>query len=235
MTVPASVPRRVPSDAVHFWLALRYQFDLYIRTMRFVGLLAFVFLVIGALVAGTIFFGLGGTDASEYLSGDLAYFTILGVVVAAFIGGDAISMDFGSGTGYYALALPIRRTTLLLGRYVAAFVVAMVLIGVFYLVSLTGALWAHGAGGFPWFELGESFVLAGLFALGVLSVAFCFSSIFRSPAVSMIMTVIVLFFGLGTATGELPKAGVEPWFSVLYGGLVVQAAVPTRASTLFGP
>ena len=225
----------MPSDLAHLLMAFRYQFLLYLRTQRFLGLLGFVLTIIGALVLGTIYLGAEGASAAADIGADLGYFTAFAVVVCAFMGGDAISMDLGGGTGYYVLSLPIRRTTLLLGRYVAAFVATMLLIGAYFIVAVAAASWIHGVGDVPWSAVGASFGLAALFSLGVLSVAFCFSSLFRNPAVSLIATVAVLFFGLGTATGELPAAGIQPWFSVLYGGLTVETVIPTKARTLFGP
>jgi ABC-type transport system involved in multi-copper enzyme maturation permease subunit len=127
-------------------------------------------------------------------------------------------MDFGSGTGYFMLVLPVRRTVLLLGRYAAAFLAAFALLLVFYTVSLFGAGWFYGLGAIPWVEVVESVGLAALFALAVLATAFLFSAFFRSPAISMVVTILVLFLAFDIIDGVLAITSVEPWFSLLYAG-----------------
>ena len=221
-------PPGVPSDTVQFGMAFRHQVRFYLRTMRFLALLVIVLVATVGFVAATIYYHVGGVDAGGYLGGFLGLFTIFGLIIGAFLGGDAIAMDFGSPTGYYTLVLPVRRGTLLLGRYAAAFAASFVLILVYFVVAVSGAVYFHGVLGTPWVEVGESLGLASLYALGVLSVAFLFSSFFRSPATSMISTVLVLFFGLDIATGIAAFAGVDPWFSILWAGDAISEVFPSR-------
>lgn len=218
----------VPSDAAQFVMAFRHQLRFYLRTSRFLALLILVLVTTVGFVSATIYYHVGGIDAGGYLGGLLGLFTIFGLIIGAFLGGDAIAMDFGSPTGYYALVLPVRRTTLLLGRYAGAFAAAFVLVLTYFAVTVSGAAYFHGVLGIPWLELGESIGLASLYALGVLSVAFLFSSFFRSPATSMITTVLVLFFGLDIATGIASFAGVDPWFSILWAGDAISLVFPRR-------
>jgi len=143
------------------------------------------------------------------------------VIVGAFIGGDALAMDFGSGTGYFMLVLPVRRIVLLLGRYAAAFLASFALILVYYAISLGGAVWFYGLVGLPWVDIVESMGLAAVFALAVLAAAFLFSSFFRSPAISIVATILVLFLAFDIVDGILSVTTVEPWFSILYAGQAI--------------
>ncbi len=209
---------RLPSDTVQWMSTVRRQLTFYVRTWRFVGLLAFVLLVTVAFTALSIAEGSGGSSARDYLYGAISNLPTFGIIIGAFIGGDAIAMDFGSGTGYYVLVLPVRRLVLLLGRYVAAFLAAFALILVFYAISLVGAVYFYGFGAMPWGDLGYSIGLAALFALATLSTAFFFSSFFRSPAISMVVTILVLFLAFLFIDGILAITSVEPWFSLPYAG-----------------
>ncbi|MGP8077587.1 MAG: ABC transporter permease [Thermoplasmata archaeon] len=207
----------LPSDAAQWITALRRQLRFYLKTWRFVGLLLFVLIVGVAITAVQIAYGNAGSSAADFLYSGTVALSTFGVIVGAFIGGDAIAMDFGSGTGYFTLVLPVRRIVLLLGRFAAAFLAAFTLLLVFYGINLVGAVWFYGLA-LPWLDLLLSIAISALFALAVLASAFLFSSFFRSPAISMVVTILVLFLAFDIIDGILSITSVEPWFSILYAG-----------------
>jgi ABC-type transport system involved in multi-copper enzyme maturation permease subunit len=211
----------LPSDVSQWWAATRYQLRFYLRTWRFLGLLLFFVIVGGAATGVQIYLHDNGGSAAGFLSGSLGNLQIFGIIIAAFIGGDAIAMDFGGGTGYYMLVLPVRRASILLGRYAAAFVTGLTLVLVYYVITLVGALYFYG-GALPWVPLLESFLLAVLYGAAVLSTAFFFSALFRSPALSIVVTILLLFLGFLIIDGVVGSSlGYEPWFSILYAGNVI--------------
>jgi ABC-2 type transport system permease protein len=211
----------LPTDTTQWVTAVRRQLRFYLKTWRFLGLLLFILIVDVAITAIGIAYDMSGTSAADYLYGAIGTMPTLGVLVGAFIGGDAIAMDFGSGTGYFMLVLPVRRTVLLLGRFAAAFLSSFALLLVFYAVSLFGAAWFYGLVAIPWLEVVASIGIAALFAMAVLATAFLFSAFFRSPAVSMVVTILVLFLALDIVDGILTITSLEPWFSILYAGQAV--------------
>jgi ABC-2 type transport system permease protein len=211
----------LPSDTAQWVTAVRRQLRFYLKTWRFVGLLLFVLVVDIAITALNIAYNSSGLSASDYLYSAIGPVPTFGVIVGAFIGGDALAMDFGGGTGYFMLVLPVRRIVLLLGRYAAAFLAAFALILVYFVISLTGAVWFYGILGIPWWDVVASLGIAALFALAILAAAFLFSSFFRSPAISIVTTILVLFLAFDIVDGILSITTVEPWFSVLYAGQAV--------------
>jgi ABC-2 type transport system permease protein len=211
----------LPSDTAQWVTAARRQLRFYLKTWRFVGLLLFVLVVDIAITSLNVAYHSSGVSASDYLYSAFGAMPTFGVIVGAFIGGDALAMDFGGGTGYFMLVLPVRRIVLLLGRYAAAFLAAFALILVYYVVSLFGAVWFYGITGIPWIDVADSLGIAALFALAVLGAAFLFSSFFRSPAVSMVVTILVLFLAFDIVDGILTITTVEPWFSLIYAGQAV--------------
>jgi len=211
----------LPASQDQWLTAVRRQLRFYRKTWRFVGLLGFVLLVGVAGTAVSIAYNDAGTSASDYLSSLTGNLPTFGIIVCAFIGGDAIAMDFGSGTGYFMLVLPVRRIVLLLGRYTAAFLASFALLLVFFAFGVFGDAWFYGVAAVPWLPLVESIGLTALFALAALSTAFFFSSFFRSPAVSMVVTILVLFLGFIILDGALTVTSVEPWFSLLYAGQAI--------------
>ncbi len=150
--------------------------------------------------------------------GVTGFVTFLAIVTGAFFGGDAISTDFGTKTGYYMLAIPVRRSVVLAGRYTAAFLVSMLAFAIFYGFGLYGGIAFYSFSEVPWANLAYSFLLAGLLILGILSFAFCLSSASKSPAIGLVVTIIVLLVVFNIVDG-LVRAFVGAnwlWYSIYY-------------------
>ena len=215
---------RTAGDASQLWTAFRHQSLFYLRTYRFLGLLAVTVALsvvsLGfALHAGTASVLATNPTASTYLGGYLSSVGFDVGLVAAFFGGDAIARDFGSATGYFTLVLPVRRSILLLGRYLAASLVSFGVLLSYYAFAAAGAWYFYG--GLP-LALVASLGLGALLTLAAVALAFFFSSLFRNPAVSMIVTVLLLWIVLPSVTSTVGEfGGIEPWLSLSYGSQVV--------------
>ena len=227
------VPRHRVSDFEQWRIATFHQLGHYLRTNRFYGLLAFVGLISGLTLAFEVIAGVATVQvqqlysASEYLSNYLVNTGLFVVLAAAFFGGDALSVDFSTGTGYYMLVLPIRRPVLLAGRYTAATLVTLAIVGVYFIFGTAGAVYFFGASHLPVLALVESFGIAAVFSLAALSVAFCVSAFVRSPAAGVLITVLALYVGFTTLQATIELAGYEPWFSLSYAGGAMAAVLDT--------
>jgi ABC-2 type transport system permease protein len=229
----ATVPRRWVSDFEHWRIATVHQLGHYLRTNRFYGLLGFVVLISGLTLAFEVDAGVAVVRvqqlyrSSEYLSNYLVDTGLFVVLAAAFFGGDALSVDFSTGAGYYTLVLPIRRPVLLAGRYTAATLVTLAVIGVYYIFGAVGAVYFFGIQNVPWPTLAASLGVALVFALAALSVAFCVSAFVRSPSAGVLITVLALYVGFTTLQAVVELAGMEPWFSLSYAGGAMAAILDT--------
>ncbi len=229
----AAVARHRVSDFEDWRIVTAHQLGHYLRTNRFYGLLGFVVLIAGLTLAFEVDAGVATVQVqqlyrpSEYLSNYLVYTGLFVVLAAAFFGGDALSVDFSTGAGYYMLVLPIRRSALLAGRYAAATLVTLAVIGVYYVFGTVGAVYFFGAATVPWALLAASLGIAIVFALAALSVAFCVSAFVRSPSAGVLVTVLALYVGFVTLQATMELAGVEPWFSLSYAGGAMAAVLDT--------
>jgi ABC-type transport system involved in multi-copper enzyme maturation permease subunit len=227
------VTRHRVSDFEHWRIFTVHQLEHYLRTYRFYGLLAFVCLISALTLAFQIDAGVGAVriqqlnSSSEYLSNFLDYSGLWVVLAAALFGGDALSVDFSTGAGYFMLVLPIRRPVLLAGRYAAATLVTLAVVGVYYAFGIAGGIYFFGASTLPGVLIAESLGLAALFGLAAVSVAFCVSAFFRSPAAGVLITVLALYVGFTTLQGVVELAGIEPWFSLTYAGGAMAAILDT--------
>jgi ABC-2 type transport system permease protein len=233
-STPTAPPaRHRVTDVEHWRIVTAHQLDHYIRTQRFYGLLGFVALISVLTLAFEVDAGVAAVRvaqlfrSSEYLSNYLDNTGLWVVLAAAFFGGDALSVDFSTGAGYYSLVLPIRRPVLLAGRYTAATLVTLAIVAVYYLFGVAGAVYFFGAANIAWAPLVGSFAASALFAVAALSVAFCISAFVRSPSAGVLATVLVLYVGFTTLQSVVELAGFEPWWSLSYAGGTMAAILDT--------
>ncbi|EQD39353.1 multi drug ABC transporter permease protein [mine drainage metagenome] len=227
------VRRRPVSNFEQWRIVTVHQLEHYLRTYRFYGLLSFVVLISALTLVFELDAGIAAVRvdqlfrSSEYLSNYLANTGLFVVLAAAFFGGDSLSVDFSNGAGYYMLVLPIRRPVLLAGRYAAATIVSLVVVGVYYVFGTVGAMYFFGTSDIPWGHLAGSFGLVFVFALAAISVAFCISAFVRSPSAGVLVTVLALYVGFATLQATIELAGFEPWFSLSYAGGAMAAILDT--------
>ena len=229
---PAGV-RHLVSDLEDWWIATRHQLRHYLRTNRFLGLLGFVFVVSALTLTFEVSVGipterLAQLDhPSEYVCNFLGYAPLWIILAAAFFGGDALSVDFSTGAGYYMLVLPIRRSVLLVGRYAAAALATFAVVGLYYAFAIVGGAYFFSSASLPWWGIGESLGAAALFTLSTLSVAFCVSAFIRSPSAGVLITILALFVVFAALENVTELANFEPWFSLYYGGGAIYSILDT--------
>lgn len=227
------------SDWDQFKVAVRAQTWSYFRTYRFWVIFGIVVAVGGGVSVGFSLEGPAwvhnafGDSAAGYIAGLLGFVSFLAIVIGAFFGGDAISTDFGTKTGYYMLALPVRRPVLLTGRYAAALITSIIALFIFYGFALYGGLAFYSFSGIPWGYFGLSFLLSVLLIAGVLSFAFCLSATSRSPAIGLVVTIVVLLVVFNIVDGIVGRLVGSQYlaFSILYGANVISQVVAGGLST----
>lgn len=214
-------------DLDQLLVGTRYQLLFFLRTWRFAGLALFTLAISMVGVATDLYYGTAAVRASQpavstFFSGALGSMGLEIALVAAFFGGDAVSTDFGSGTGYYALVLPVRRAVLLLGRFLAAFLVAVAVTMIYFVIEVVRSAYVYG-----------TVPATGLVALGLillliaayLAFAFFLSSLFRRPAVSTITTVLLLWLAFPAVDSVLTLVNIEPFFLIDYAAGAIQQAI----------
>jgi ABC-type transport system involved in multi-copper enzyme maturation permease subunit len=229
----SNVPRPQEVSELRQWYAvLSSQVSHYFRTYRFLGLLGFVVFI--SCLSLVFQFQAGAAlvrqeqlqRSTEYLAHFALVLTALWVIIAAaFFGGDALSVDFSSGTGYYMLVLPIHRRTLLAGRYASATIATLAIVFVYYGLGILGDAYFFGPAAVPLGPLAVSLALAVVFTLAAVSVAFCISAFVRSPSTGVLVTILALYVGSMTLETTVELAGYEPWWSLTYAGDAMSAAI----------
>jgi ABC-2 type transport system permease protein len=210
------------SDWDQFQTAWLYQMRFYLRTYRFlVPVILGVFFgsitIAFILYATTPVVAAGGTPAS-LIGGLLSFVGIIGGIGAAFLGGDATSMDTGSQTGYYTLVQPVRRFVLLMGRYAAAYVLLLASVMIIYAFLIFDSIWVYNSASL-WIPASIGLLMLAVFAYT--SLAFALSVLVDRPVYGIVLTFIVIFVGQSIISSLLMGYGIEPWFLASYGAEVV--------------
>lgn len=214
---------RLRGDLPQFWTALAYQLRSYVRTWRFAGLLLFVVAVSAAILAsdfrhGADYVHVQSATASAFLQGFLSSVGLVVGLAGAFLGGDALAVDLSGAQGYLMLTQPVRRGTLLMGRFVATALTVAALVLVYFGFAVAGTLSFYpSVPGAVVLSLGAAL----LYTLAVVAFAFFFSSFFKTPAVAIIASVLILVLGFPIATSLVTSLGSEPWFTLDYGATII--------------
>jgi ABC-2 type transport system permease protein len=170
----------------------------------------------------------GYYSPESFLSSDLDFYsswwgnsaTYVIILSGIFFGGDAISGEFQNKTGYFGLPNPIRRSSVYIGKLLAAFSASTAILGIFTVITVTNGVYYFGLS-VP-YEFVQSVLFAWFYLAAVLGFTFFFSSLFKSSSMSTIVTAILFLFAftlIQTLVSNL--AEIEPWFILTYGAQII--------------
>jgi ABC-2 type transport system permease protein len=228
----------VPDTFAQAILLSRYQFRDYLRSSRFILMMGIV-AVIGAILSIVLyhFNGAGLSGSADAFYGTLwaGGVTVVIIFSGIIFGGDAIAGEFQNRTGYFLMGLPIRRGSVYVGKFLAAYAASLVAV-LFYLVILllNGEYYLGGAA--LSVALFQSFAIALLYMLALLGAVFLFSSMFKNSLYAVLVVAVLFLFGF-TIIEDL-IAGlvkIEPWFIITYAQNVISypflSSIPAHVVT----
>jgi ABC-2 type transport system permease protein len=133
----------------------------------------------------------------------------LAILGAVFFAGDAVASEFERKTGYILFPNPVKRTTLVIGKYLACFIATAAILGVAYLISGCALLVFYRQ--VPIGILG-SLAIALALACFMISMAFAFSSVLKGSMGATIATLLTYMVIFSIISSSLAYAGFNPWF-----------------------
>ncbi len=232
----------VPSSISQIGSLIKFELLNYVRARRFYVLLGITVLISILLTAVVAYY-----RPVSYLDTQLGFYAgwwgtwipFIIILSGIFFGGDAISGEFQNRTGYFLIPNPIRRSTVYIGKWLAALIASASIVAVYAALSLANGIYYFGTN-LP-YQFGESFLFALLYLVSVLGFTFFFSSLFKSSSISVLITALLFLF-IFTLLSRIviDLAQTEPWFILTYGagiiGNVISTMYPDRITTIkFGP
>jgi len=154
------------------------------------------------------------------------YFQLLIPVLALFFGSSIVNEELDGKTLVYLTTVPVRRRAVLLGKYLAAFMLGVLLIGGgFLLCFLAGFLTRLGE---P-----EAWAQLGVFLGTALLALFCYASLFAALGAFMKKSILVgLFFVFGWESVVQYFPGVTQKFTIVHWIKSLLPVPPDRNSFL---
>jgi ABC-2 type transport system permease protein len=197
----------------------RFQFRDYLRSRRFLLMLGIV-ACLGAILTAIVGYYRPVAlmvDAPTFYSSIWGGGVGIVIVFAGVIfGGDALAGEFQNKTGYFLMSLPIRRSAIYVGKYIAALAAALIAVVFFALIVIGNGVYYFGASDIS-YVFAESFLLAFVYLLALLGATFLFSSLFKTSTYATLVVAVLFIFGftlLQAVIADLVK--VEPWFIISY-------------------
>jgi ABC-2 type transport system permease protein len=202
----------------------KYTFRDYFRSRRFA-----ILLIIGLLIAALLTIVVAWKRPPSFVDmGSLGFYnswwgmtsTFVVVLSGVFFGGDAIAGEFQNRTGYFTVPNPIRRSSIYIGKWLAAFLASSLILVIFMAITVANNLYYFGINMPDQFL--ESLLFSWIYLAAVLGFAFMFSSLFKSSSYSILVSLILFLFAF-TIIQDVVAAlvGVEPWFIVTYGAGII--------------
>ncbi len=159
--------------------------------------------------------GDGYPDSVMVMAAILSIGPSLATIGAIFFAGDAIAGEFESKTGFILFTNPVRRTTLVIGKYLACYGAVTLLVILGYVIVSISLLAIYGT--VP-IETLASFGLCLLYTGSVLSVTFFFSSISKGAMGATVITLVFIMVISGIIDSVLMMTGQPHWFMLSTNG-----------------
>ena len=217
----------------------KYNFLNYFRARRFYVMLAIVLLITLLLSIAIGYYkpaglvGTAGTSLGFYSTVWGSFISLLVILLTAFFGGDAISAEFQNRTGYFLVPNPIRRSAIYVGKWFAALTASTIMLLLYSLIIMANGFY-YFPGSIP-NEFLQALLYAWIYLVAALSLAFAFSSLFKSSSIAIFMSVILLLIAFPIVDlVSSAFANVEPWFSITYGAEIVTQVLNKGPTALTG-
>ena len=196
-------------------VVIGYEFLKHIRRRRLYVVLGLTLIAELAVLILLPVLGEGYPDNVMVMAALLSIGPSLATIGAIFFAGDAIAGEFENKTGYILFPNPVRRITLVIGKYLACYAAVTLLILFGYAIVSISLLAIYG--NVP-IETAKSFGLCLLYAGSVLSVTFFFSSVSKGAMGATVITLVFIMVISGIIESVLGFTGNPYWFLISAGG-----------------
>ncbi len=148
----------------------------------------------------------------------LGMLELMTIICGTFFVGDAIASEFEHKTAFISFINPVKRETIVLGKYIAAFIPVALAVSLYYLVGAVAMYTSYN-------EISMKFVMSYLLELlylaSVTAFTMLFSSLFKRGILASVLSFILLFLVFPIISFILVLAGVYPIAILTFAGQIV--------------
>jgi len=193
----------------------KYDILRYLRSRRLLGIVVIEALMLILITAYLLTLG-KKPSADDTVALYAGFIGTLILISATLFGGDAIVSEFQGRTGYLLFPQPVKRWAVLIGKFLASLIALFIVVAAYYFVALVAALAISGS--FSVLGVG-SMLLALLYSVSALAVAYLISSVMKGSTGALILTFAVFIFVFSVLAQLLGSlGGVKPWFVLSFTG-----------------
>lgn len=221
-------------DIKNAYLSFEFELRKHLRRRRI--LIAVALAIFLALIFYAIPPALGldfAASANAFAATSLAFITLLIIISGALFAGDAVSSDFEKKTGLLLFPTPQRRTSIFVGKFLAALVAVCFVVSIYYLVTMLEIAQIYGFGAIS-IEFAQSLGIALLYTTSVVSIIFFFSSTLKRSISSALLGFFLLMMILPMIANVMTMADVEPSFIVTYSSGLITDVLGTEGGIVSG-
>jgi len=206
-------------DLKQIGIVARYEFLKHLRRKRL-----YAVLIVSALIAALQFtvplaFNIPfPTEAKNWAYSFLGFIGFLIIITGAFFAGDAIASEFEHKTGFIVFPNPVRRSSLVIGKFIAAFASALLTVSFYYALGAFAMLGIYGS--IP-VETALSFAYAILYICSVLGFTFLFSSLLKGSMGATLLSFFTFFLIFSITSSVITLTGNEPWYIPTYASGII--------------
>lgn len=196
-------------------IVIGYEFLKHIRRKRLYVILGLTLIAELAVLILVPVLGDGFPDNVMVMAALLSVGPSLAGIGAIFFAGDAIAGEFESKTGFILFTNPVKRSTLVIGKYLACYAAVALLVILGYVIVTISLLAIYGT--VP-IETLSSFGLCLLYAGSILSVTFFFSAISKGAMGATVITLVFIMVISAIVDSVLMMTGQPHWFMLSTNG-----------------
>jgi len=214
----------LPSDMDQVSVIAKYDILKYLRSRRLLGI-AIIEVLVLLLITYFVATSSQPFTADEVVSQYASFTSILIILGATLFGGDAIVSEYQGRTGYLLFPNPVKKSSILLGKYLSSVAAMTLLLVVFYIWAIVaGLMIGNGLSTLAFASMG----LAVLYGISAMSVAFLISSIMKGSTGALILTFAMFFLVFNIISSMIGSfGGIKPWFMIDFAGSTLSYIMQT--------
>ncbi|MHC1605640.1 MAG: ABC transporter permease [Candidatus Methanofastidiosia archaeon] len=199
----------VPSGFGQMATIIKYEMLKFLRGKKLYIILAIIAIIMAALIGVPKAFGKPYPDSLEMMQFFTRFVSIVIILLVTLFGADSVVYDFEKGTGFLLYPNPIRRKTIFVGKFLAALIVSIAVLSLYYILASTVDFGING--GIPPNTL-YSLLLAIAYLTALMGVTFLISTVMKSTLASSVIVFALFFLILPMPAGILTIVGQKPWY-----------------------
>lgn len=227
----------IPSHSTQILTISRYELLMYLRGKKIFVMCGMVVAVAALYIAASEFFESMERPFLFELSAPISFVFYLGVILAAFFGGTSIQSEFHNKTAHLFFTNPVSRTSIWLGKFIAAEIISFAIILLYYTIITSYA--AASSYDVP-VEVIGSVLFSFVSITMIMSITFLISSLLKGST-GIVMLVFALFIIVFPAVdgASVLFSDFKPWFTPSFSSGIIQQSLtvpyPTEDNTMNNP